>query len=290
MTLDRGLPANLKRVYPETINHLKRTYGHSAPLTSRLFYHDDIHTVSVFDRSWRIMEVLLAHHAEVEARSLELLLVGALFHDLRQITYIDWNIAKPPVRQRLVGLSEQLSADDCAAWMEQVEKYSPSEIEQVRLSILGTEAAWSSEHNTVIHPHLNADSPLIARVLALADVNGAGLDGPAVAVDDSLCLLLENRPDFPIDDLEAAAIKESDQPAYIKAVQDWLGSQVGFITGRWQLLETETATFGSAAEPIMALFDQFESSIKHMRQLQAEVVEIRDLEQLVNHLALDEYL
>lgn len=237
----------------------------------RLPFHGVEHTSGVIARTEAILSAIRNAAPEmVDDRVVALARIAASHHDLVQ----KWEPnemadgdQKKVMRKRFTAENEAMSAEAALnfmrAWNEEHgTAFGEDDMEVVRESIDATVPGFDPQKMTVIQPRLKAESSVIARAVALADLGEAGMDAEAYLKGGDALFREEN-----LDVLEAASNPESltdaQKEAMRKRMLGWSKFQPSFARGRMALLEQELASLPEAArEEVKKLFTQFDRSIE----------------------------
>ena len=197
---ERGIVAALQKI--------KNNFETCSDPKCRLDYHNVLHTQGVLDRTTKILPALQKQDPQlVSEHDIEIGRIAAIFHDIVQ----DWEpdvIGKPgaptykKMRKRFAGRNEERSANQAADYMAMANQqagrpvFSEKDIETQREAILATVPHYDSDLYTVTQPNLNANSTLVARSLALADLGFVGMCSGQYFMDGEDALFREDNLDI----------------------------------------------------------------------------------------------
>jgi hypothetical protein len=236
-------------------------------------FHGVWHTQNVIDRTEKILMAMRQANPElVSERDIALGCHAAAWHDVvqnwRERKVVDGQFNKI-LRQRFISENEKISAQEAIDFMEQLNREQNKEIfsdkdkEITREAIKATIPDFSSEEKTVFQPYLNGQSSPVARAVALADIGGAGMDGPEKFLAEGNALFREENLDINDAIENQKNLLPEEKEFYRQRIIAWSNIQISFAQGRKNLLETELQGFPQRAkEQVRALFDKFDDSIK----------------------------
>lgn len=270
----------------EALEGIRQKYEVSENLRENLPYHNTEHTQGVINRVNTILKTIQENAPEsVSDKDIELAVLAAAFHDTVQNweEKVDGSIVK---RQRFAGQNEDDSAGLAVGFMtEQNLKagqdiFSPQDKEIVGEAIRATVPGWNPEAGTVIQPNLTAESSLVARAIALADVNTAGIEGPQALLYDTANLFREDNLDILDAIASGQSLSDEQKQSYRDRMMAWIRTQSGFIQGRKQLLDSELVGIPEEAlEAVKALFNKFDETVERIKEVtnECEKMEFEEL-------------
>ena len=238
---------------------------------SMLDYHNTAHTLDVIRRTRHLMQALQA-----STHDLQLALIAAAFHDVIQL----WDKALTiqsgiPVvlRKRSNGKSEKASIDLARQWMlsrvEDKPKYGTDDFNMVKQAICGTIAVFDPAYGAVTQPYVWQGSYIITKVLALADIGGAAIDGPEHFAQEGDQIFRESHVRF-VENIGLEKLRSD--PALQKLVHayilDWMNKQQRFVDARIALHPHYINSFSLDVRPaIEASMPHLQSSLAYIQQL-----------------------
>lgn len=239
---------------------------------NKLPFHNSAHTKDVKERAVRIASAM--HRADptfFSERYIGIATIAAVFHDTMQNWVenpVSENGYEKIMRKRLSGDNERASAEEAVQYMneaneERGEIFTGEDKRAVYEAIMATVPGFDPEKRTVIQPSLTAESGIVARIVALADLGTAGMDGPEKFLPEGNALFREENLDI-LDALKSMEkIDTSAKERYKKRMFRWTAFQAEFAAGRKALLEKELAGIPEAIkEAVRELFSAFDASIK----------------------------
>jgi hypothetical protein len=203
----------------------------------------------------------------VSEKDVALGVLAAAFHDVVQ----EWQenqIDGKVMRQRFVVANEQASAHEAELFLSTLKNvvgervFSDEDIATVVDAIGGTIPDFSVEHKTVIQPNITEKSLLLARVLALADLGAAGMDGASAFLQEGNSLFREENLDM-VRSLEyPESVTDEEKARYQKRMIAWSNFQPAFAAGRKKLLDQELRGMPETAQAsVKKLFGKFDEAI-----------------------------
>jgi hypothetical protein len=217
----------------------------------QLYYHTRDHLAQVQRRSQIIFNAVCPalHQSDVERSHLESLLsLCVIVHDMVQIFEPQPQHAS---RQRMSGISEAATIDCLLDYIHSHPCESLTEWDHatIRSAIAATICAYDATEQALYQPALDqSDLPIVARILALADIGALGMDGIAMYNQEGSLLFLEENPDvIPLLLDESIHQLETSDAALAKNIQQRLLKrchfQVNFAKSRLRRLDRELAQF-----------------------------------------------
>ena len=248
------------------------SYEQSSNPEDRLSFHNSTHTNDVIRRIELIVNTIkTAEPALVTPQVADRAKIAGAFHDTVQ----NWTPKEDKgrvMRNRAVGKNEKASGNLAAEYLAEANRKSRQEIftsedaRVIREAIDATVPGWNPALGTVVQPNVEAESTLVARVLALADINGAGIDGGAAYLRDSDILFREENLDIARAFGQSDAISPEAQAAFRERMLAWERGQVVFAEGRKSAFGQEIKVFSEPIqEQLRILFNKFDESI-HMQK------------------------
>ncbi len=288
----------------------------------QLYFHNTTHAKAVKRRAEIIFnaiepfwdEILPQPNSLDSQRAKYLIDICAASHDMVQ----EFLPLKSPqtARQRETGVSENATIDKLIDYIKQLNKkflsqnsqnsqFSPlfteKDLEIIRKSIAATICLFDNNDNSIYQPDLyNSERQIIltARIIALADIGGLGIDGiPAYFQEGSLILLEENPDIVPLiksflttgkNNSEEIELYENLRQRLLKRAQ----FQISFAKGRYTRLNRELE--GLPTGVITALKKE---AFKYLNEETIQEIETSTpttddttLEQLIEFFELDKYI
>lgn len=222
--------------------YIEERYDNPPDGRQELTYHGLFHTNSVISRVERILRAIQSADATlVSERDIQLGRVAAAFHDVvQQWGPAEGNNAGMPttIMKRKTGFNEKASAHLSAYFMSQVkshngkEVFSAQDVALVQEAILGTIPGFDVQLRTVVQPNVSADSSLITKALALADLGGPGMEGPLTYKWEGDSLFREMNLDLKHWHANGVPIPHQYQESVRNRALEWTASQAEFAYGR----------------------------------------------------------
>ncbi|HEX8946617.1 MAG TPA: hypothetical protein VF829_00145 [Candidatus Paceibacterota bacterium] len=295
----RALPS---RIVPENLQGIER-----ARMLERaaepLAYHGVSHTERAVERMERLISVLRRLGYEVSARDEYLGKVSGFYHD-SVMDFDEKTIVEPNVGMSKVMMvlhrdkNEQLSAEKALQGMRAMQRKYPGIFTDKDEALVhdaivaGTFPGFAQ--GTVYQPVLDrgGESPLATRLLALADIGAAGMDGPDVFRREGDAFFREENLDIAdaIETLRNGGTLDAARKAYfISRMRAWSNIQVSFAEGRKAFLEKELAPFPPEVREGLKreVFNQFEASIAAARAQAERRAHMDSFEELAQDMGYD---
>jgi len=222
----------------EALQSIKQQFEDSEDPLRRLPFHNRGHTSGVIRRTRKILEKIRAVAPElITEHEVDLALFSAAYHDVVRRHEIERRQEKDFVvvkRKTFNRINEEESADDAIQYMEDANKeagriiFSPHDKELVKKTIAGTITGFDDERK-FIQPDISPSSPMIERILALADVGASCIEEPQVYLREGDAMFREGNVD--IDDALAHPEKISDEQLkefYRQRLLSWFKIQADF--------------------------------------------------------------
>ncbi|MBV6624842.1 MAG: hypothetical protein KI793_18265 [Rivularia sp. (in: Bacteria)] len=285
----------------------------------QLYFHNHAHAEAVQRRAEVIFYAIepfwnkICHQSDTSdsKRAKYLIDVCAASHDMVQ----EFLPLQSPqtARQRESGVSENATINKLLDFIKHLNKkfalenpelpplFTQSDLEIIRKSISATICYFDTNDNSIYQPDLyNSEEQIVlnARIIALADIGGLGIDGiPAYFQEGSLILLEENPDIIP---LIQKFLAEKDNSSNNKEVYENLRErllkrakfQISFAKGRLARLNRELE--GLPEEVVLVLKEKV---FKHLNEQTIEKIEAltptaadTNLAKLIEFFELDKYI
>lgn len=264
-----------------SLDYISKHYRYPEDHRQILDYHGPAHTTEVIARTLRILETVRQHDPSlVSQRDIQRGVLGAAFHDIIQ----QWE-AVPSLQGEVMVImrkgkpvfNEKGSRYMAGKYMEEANEhfgatmFNEEDLDIVGKGILLTVPGYDMQLKTVIQPGLTRDTDLIAGAIALADLGGAGMDGPDAYATEGDRLFLELNMDVRAALHERRQLTEQQNTLFRSRLLAWTAGQVDFAAGRVARLETELAFIPGHVRPaVAALFDKGEETVAQSRERYAK--------------------
>ncbi|KXK08908.1 MAG: hypothetical protein UZ21_OP11001000467 [Microgenomates bacterium OLB22] len=261
-----------------SLDYISKHYRYPADPRQVLDYHGPAHTTEVVSRTQRILETIRQQDpALISQRDIQRGVLGAVFHDIVQ----QWE-SVPSLQDEVMvimrkgkpGFNEKASRYMALQYMHEVndqygrEIFSDEDCDIVGKGILLTIPGYDMHLKTVIQPGLTADTGLVEGALALADLGGAGMDGPDAYATEGNRLFLELNMDVRAILFEGRTMSSLQKDLFRKRLLAWGTGQIDFAAGRVARLERELAFIPEHIRPaIVALFAKGEETVAKSKEL-----------------------
>ncbi len=226
-------------------------------------FHNQFHTIGVERRAIQIAEC-------IGFEDIELVRLCALFHDIVQ----DYEIKECGMflkRSRKTGYNEEESFNVFIEYIKQYYSEYSDKIDEIKSAFLATIPSFEQGH--VLQKNLTPESPLLARILAMADLGSAGMESAEVFFSEGCALFREEYLDLygaGIDDFDDEFIK-----AMIGNMRIWLEGQISFINSRKEIFKEDINVFDDLTrENLKKLFSNFDFNLEYISGKKKEFGEL----------------
>lgn len=266
----------MERLNPESAPHILRRgvnfalaeieakYQDPSNPKDYLSYHNTGHTLAVIERVKKIFSALksFGNYDEILSADERIAIYAAGFHDIVQNSNIIDGKRKADSPQ-----NELRSVDKALNISLRLGIFSPPEEAKIKEAILTTVPSFDPETRTVFQAALSNNSSLPALVLAISDVNSAGIDGPSVFIEEGNRLFLENNYDLFQLAIGGYEFTNKELNIFKDRLLSWSRVQVDFAKGRKLLFQKELLLFPEWSQPAIArIFNKFDVSISSATQ------------------------
>ncbi|MCJ8280061.1 MAG: hypothetical protein MJK14_09140 [Rivularia sp. ALOHA_DT_140] len=285
----------------------------------QLYFHNYAHAQAVQRRAEIIFNAIEPFWSEIchepalldSKRAKCLIDICAASHDMVQVFL---PLASPrTARQRESGVSENATIEKLIDFIKQLNQnftnqnpelaplFSQSDINIIRKSISATICLFDTNDNSIYQPDLyNLEETIVlnARIIALADIGGLGIDGIRAYFQEGSLILLEENPDI-IPLVQKFLAKEdsrSDKKELYENLRQRLLKrakfQISFAKGRYRRLNQELE--GLPSEVVLLLKEKVfkylnEKTIQEIAAL-TPTADNTSLEKLIEFFELDKYI
>ncbi len=262
----------VNRIQEIALGLIELFYEEHVNETLRRPFHNRRHTQRVIARADMLQQAICFAEADLmKPRHTHLVGIGAACHDLVQL---------------YPGTNEQ-KGFECArhllAMIELIALHSnirDPELQILEEAIMATVAVFDPELGTAIQPNLTPTSHPVARIIALADLGAAGMDGPTVFLEDGNRLFREMNPDIAAAYI-GGSVEDLDRTTFCTRMISWSNGQPKFAAGRRDRLDFELEGLPrAAAGAVRSLFREFDASIEAAER-RAEVRRGMSFEELI---------
>lgn len=292
---ERLFYAYVDRGIDEAFSEVEQRFEQDSNPENNLDFHRKKHTQGTVVRTEKILRTIQETQPElVTEKDIALGRLIAARHDTVQ----NWNAVeldfpgfdqKRLFRQRHLKENELSSANDLVAMMKKANNdagviiFTEQDMQTGLDAIKGTIPGYDSKLNTVVQPHLAKEANLIVRAIALADLGGAGIDGPETFRAEGDALFREENLDIAKDLREKRALGDEDKEFYRARMLAWTKSQADFALGRKLRLAEELPVNINikTRQKLLDLFSHFDESISNAKAL-AEQRSQMSFEELVD--------
>ncbi len=278
----------------------------------QLYFHNNAHAEAVKRRAeiifnaiepfWKI--IFNKPALSDRKRAKYLIDICAASHDMVQ----NFLPLKSPqtARQRESGVSENATIKKLIDYIENLNQnfiaqnpqlpalFTQSDLEIIRKSISATICLFDTNDNSIYQPDLyNSEQQIIlsARIIALADIGGLGIDGISAFFQEGTLILLEENPDVIPLVKEFLAKKQIDEKLRQRLLKR-AKFQIGFAKGRFARLNRELE--GLPVEVVSVLKEKVfkylnEQTIQQIEAL-TPTADDTSLEKLIEFFELEKYI
>lgn len=254
-------------------------------------YHNEDHSAGAANRAEQILLAARAGGMTVTDEDIALARTIASFHDTVQQwnPKLDWPHGSEDqthgriYRARYIGTNEQQSVEEILEALAVHNRsagktvFTQKDALRAQEAIRGTVPKWDPELQTVVQPNLNAESSLIARAAAMADLAEAGMATESYLHSGDALFREEN---IDMNHLDVDTLSETQKTYYKTRMVKWLNVQIHFAEGRKKALQKETE---GLPETVRTLFDSFDRSID-FSQARADAAEKKSFEELYREM------
>jgi hypothetical protein len=163
----------------------------------QLYYHTHDHIAQVQRRSQLIFDAIRSDLSRDEIAQIDRLLdLCVVAHDMIQIFQAQSH--PHTTRTRSSGVSETATLDQLIDYIDSICPGTFTDIDRtiIRAAISATICAYDPQQQAIYQPALdNSDLPIVARILALADLGALGIDGVEMYNREGSLLFLEENLD-----------------------------------------------------------------------------------------------
>ncbi len=267
----------------ETERDMSAEYGRLAPQEKRLAYHNEDHTFKDVLRRANILlntidtALRATGKPGISERDMCSAQLFVAYHDKVMETTIEEKEDGSRIRRRHSPANELNSVVSLTNKMEETNErlgsvlYTAADRRGAASGISVTVPTF--QEGTVRQLELNNRSPLIAIAIAMADIGGAGMDGPKQLFKEASALFFEDNPDITEKVLAAqlSSAEDSRKESYKQRIISWFKSQGSFVRGRQECFREELDFLPKEARMAVGnLFNRFDDSIASADSIAAE--------------------
>jgi len=271
----------IKQGVSEALSEIRNKFENRGAKQNYLDYHNTKHTKDVIRRVETLSLALKQMTPQsITEHDINIAILAAAFHDVIQ----QWDIEEITTHGLLQGLTkiirkrhspkiEFASADRAVSFMEKVNQqnnqsfFSDEDKFLVSEAIKITIPKFDTVKGFIIQPYLNTKTSLIARIVALADLGTAGMDGPKAFLSEADALFREENIDIANVCKNLDNLTGDQKNYYRNRVIDWLKRELAFAEGRQNNLSNElTGVSSEAKNKIVKLFTKFDESINKLKE------------------------
>ncbi len=266
------------------IKNLKLNFEINSNYLNNLAFHNTIHTQEVINiTEFLLLQVKALNPNLVSEKDILLAQLAAAFHDVVQEWKSDEVQAdkfKKIMRIRYVpGFieNERKSAMKAEEFMrgenslQAKEVFAENDIKLVKEAINATFSFFDSKEKTFVRPNMVRSTSIVARCVALADLNKSGLD-PAGSFSDGDNYFKEINLDI-LMELKNGEIPSRKMRKFIMdRIISWSEGQISFIEGRDRLLTEELK---GAPDELMQVIKNTFTETKMSKSFAQEMLERR---------------
>ena len=221
---------------------VEQKYGTSADPESRLAYHDRAHSETVVRRTEELVEAInAARPGTISMLEKTQLRLDAATHDAEHVFYV-----KNGIRMRKVGEGEERSAVRLTelkqAANQNLRLHGRPELFTIdalrdRRAIDVTVPEYVDGVG-VIQKHLNRETPLPDRLLALADLGDFGMEGPRKLLETGTKIAIEDNSDI-VEAIRAGGLTADQKRVFRGRLLGFIQFQPSFAESRFHRFTQE---------------------------------------------------
>jgi hypothetical protein len=284
----------------------------------QLYFHNNAHAEAVKRRAGIIFNAIepfwnkICHEPVlIDSKRVKYLIdICAASHDMIQ-EFLPLT-SPQTARQRESGVSEIATINKLIDYIKQLNQrfinqnpelpplFTQTDLEIIRKTISATICIFDTSDNSIYQPDLynsQQQITLSARIIALADIGGLGIDGIPAFIQEGTLILLEENPDIiPLVKEFLGTGNETDKEVIYENLRQRLLKrakfQIGFAKGRYTRLNKELE--GLPVEVIKVLKEKV---FKHLNEQTIQQIEAltptadnTSLSKLIEFFQLDKYI
>lgn len=284
----------IERGVEEALRRVRARFEGAKDSKDRLAYHSFDHTRGVVQKVEAMASLIRqADPNFISPREALLAYFAAAFHDVVQRwdeEYVEENGVRSARRKAKSGENEKESAAEAVAFLEGINNEFGEEIctetekRIVEEAILATVPEFRPSEG-LVQKNLTPQSGAVARIVALADLGTAGMDGGTAFKEFGDRLFLELNMDCVGVKNRFSALTDAERESLRTRIIAWSKSQIDFAVSRKNNFEKELEGFPEhIKDAVRPLFNRFDEVIEVMRQETARR-EAMPLDALVDEVA-----
>ncbi len=265
----------------------------------RLYYHTRDHIYQVQRRSRLIFDAVRPHLDPEMVLHLEPLLdLCVIAHDMVQV--FEAQPQPHAARSRIAGVSETATINRLLDYIDahNAAQFSDRDRATIQAAIRATICAYDAQEQAIYQPALNQPNlPIVARILALADLGALGIDGIEMYNrEGSLLFLEENLDVIPLVLNKSIYTLETTDATLARNIQQRLLKrcrfQVNFAKSRVARFDHEIADFPKASIDTLRyqVFKHLNSTTLQELEATTPIDDNTSLTVLLRFFDLDRYL
>lgn len=303
---------DLPRTFTEVVKNVKTfvlSEFDSQIAQNQLYYHNCAHINNVRRRANNILDKVLKYcRTDGDITRMRLLLdLCAVAHDMIQVFVPQSDIHTS--RRREAGVSESLTFEKLSNYIKNLNQqlkehcfddavFSDADISIIRDTIQATVCSYDASDQSIYQPSIyeNKDLSLVARIIALADINSLGMEGIDIYNQEGSLLFLEENPDvIPVIMNQNISSLAVDNPKLYENIRQRLVKrarfQVNFAKSRLKRYRTEINSFPEKAISILVseTFRYLNPETVQEVELTTPTHEDTSLEELIAFFKLDKF-
>lgn len=271
----------VKQGISEALSEIRNKFENIEDTQNYLAYHNTKHTTDVIRRVETLSFIFNQTIPKlITEHDINLAILAAAFHDVIQQWDAKHIIISNGVFQGFTKIIrnrhnpdiEFASAHKAISFMENINHKNTQPFFSDKDKLLVSEAIkitipkFDTAKGFIIQPYLTTKTPLIARLVALADLGTAGMDGPEAFLSEADALFREENIDVSDVNKNLDNLTNCQKHYYRNRVIDWLKRELAFAEGRQNnLLDELNGAPDEAKHKILKLFTAFDESINGIK-------------------------
>jgi hypothetical protein len=269
---------------------------------SFLAYHNTDHTLGVKDRSQRILDALKRSGYPISSKFEKLTEYTSVVHDYDHI--FDKGTVPGTDEQkriRVAGAGELVTSYEAIDRLQIINDalqkfgarplFDSQDIQNVADGVFVTIPGF--EDGTVTQPNLTKESSLMARIIALADLGEALMDGPEASLESGKRVTIEENSDIEeaIANENVKPLSDEQKEKYRMRILNGLRFQKPFVEGRKNRIDQELSGIEDekARLTVTQLFNRYDETINGVAEAISQA-EKMNFDQLVDFVGFRKFL
>ncbi len=273
----------VKEGVSEALSEIRDKFENTEDTQNCLSYHNTKHTKDVIRRVETLTFTLNQTTTKlVTEQEINIAILAAAFHDVIQQWDVKHIITSNGIFQGFTKIMRErhspdiefASANKAVFFMEKINHkntlplFSDNDKFLISEAIKITIPKFDTAKGFITQPYLTTKTPLIARIVALADLGTAGMDGPEAFLSEVDALFREENIDISNVSKDLDNLTNDQKDYYRNRIIDWLKRELAFAEGRRNNLSDElNGAPDEAKQKISKLFTTFDESIHGIKTM-----------------------